>query len=107
METTAHSVQELFFVDTLERALELFLVESRASIWSFAALLDVLGPDALRGDLRQREVAVHGRETGFEDAVREEELDVKLARNGALCTSVYKVPRLLERLVERICSFLR
>jgi hypothetical protein len=101
-ELAADTVQELVLPNALERSFLFLLIESSASIWALAAGLDALWPLAVGRNLRKGEVAVHGSEGWFEDAVGEEEFDVELARNHACCTTLHECASFLEQLLEGV-----
>lgn len=96
MKPPVDASQELGLVNALELRLFLFSVQTGASVGPLSAELDVLRPVSLGRNLGQGKVAVHGLEAWLEDAVCEEELNVELARNGALSAEPDEAARLLQ-----------
>lgn len=104
-EAAADTVDELVLVNALEGALLFLLVQAGASVGALAARLDGLRPGAAGLELRQGEVAMDCRVRWLEDAVREEQFDVKLPSENALFTTADESAGLLEEFLKCISGF--
>lgn len=102
IETSANAVQELLLLNTLKWTLQFFLIQASAAARTFAALVHILRPKSIRRDLRKQKVSVNGLEARLEDAVGEEELDVKLTRDSASCTTANEPTSLLQQFIQSV-----
>lgn len=100
----SYSIKKLCFIDAFEWLLFVLSVESSGTVGSLARQHARNWPDTTRNFQRSGEITVNTAETGLEDAVGKEKLNVKLLWNMGHGAALNKLSSLAEALAKGILS---